>query len=40
MITTPAELEDMEKFLAATTLPVEFKLNAGITIHDLPGVCQ
>ena len=37
MITTPAELESIEKFFAATTLPKVFKLNAGITIHDLPG---
>jgi len=37
MIVTAAELEAMEKFFATTTLPKEFKLNAGITIHDLPG---
>ena len=37
MISTAAGLEAMEKFFATTTLPKEFKLNAGITIHDLPG---
>ena len=37
MVTTPAEMEAMENFFATTTLPKAFKLNAAITIHDLPG---
>lgn len=35
MVTTAAELEAMEKFIAATTLPKIFKLNAAVTINDL-----
>lgn len=36
MVTSPAELEAMEKFFAATPLPKVFKLNAAVTINDLP----
>jgi len=37
MVTTSAELEAMEKFFTDTTLPKVFKLNAAVTINDLPG---
>jgi len=37
MVATAPKLEDMEKFFATTILPKEFKLNAGIIIHYLPG---
>ena len=37
MVIERPELEAMEKFFATAILPKEFKLNAGIIIHDLPG---
>jgi len=37
MAITPADLESMEKFFASVNLPVSFKLNAAITINDLPA---